>query len=111
MDLEELLIETKSKAIFLLKDDGEVIDFFPKKNDLGDLQEKIIVFQTTLFNMGNHFFSTFFNTELKKIRLKSDGQNILMIKHHQYMLCFLSKKKINIALLDIILKKEFNNQL
>ncbi|WBX73752.1 hypothetical protein PG913_00340 [Tenacibaculum pacificus] len=109
MDLQELLIETKSNAIYLLKDDGKVVDFYPKENDLGDLQDKMIVFQTTIFNMSNHFFSTFFNTKLKQIRLKSDSENILMIKHQEYILCFLSKKKVNIALLDLILKKEFNN--
>ncbi|MEX6626696.1 hypothetical protein [Tenacibaculum salmonis] len=111
MDLKELLIETKSNAVYLLKEDGKVVDFYPKENDLGDLQDKMIVFQTTIFNMSNHFFSTFFNTELKEIRLKSDNENILMIKHNEYILCFLSNKKVNVALLDLILKKEFNNQL
>ncbi len=108
MELEKLLKETKSKAIFLLKEDGETIDFYPKENDLGDLQDKITVFKTTIFNMSNHFFSNYFNTNLKEIILKSDNENILIIKHNEYILCFLSDKNINIGLLELILKKEFN---
>lgn len=108
MELEKLLEETKSKAIFLLKDNGETIDFYPKENNLGDLQDKITVFKATIFNMSNHFFSNYFKTSLKEIILKSDNENILIIKHNEYILCFLSDKNINIGLLELILKKEFN---
>ncbi|QXP73071.1 hypothetical protein RRF68_08915 [Tenacibaculum sp. HL-MS23] len=108
MELEKLLEETKSKAIFLLKDNGETIDFYPKENNLGDLQDKITVFKATIFNMSNHFFSNYFKTNLKEIILKSDNENILIIKHNEYILCFLSDKNINIGLLELILKKEFN---
>ena len=109
MELEKLLKETKSKAIFLLKDNGETIDFYPKENELGDLQDKITVFKATIFNMSNHFFSNYFNTELKEVILKSNNENILIIKHKEYILCFLSDKSINVGLLELILKKEFNH--
>ncbi|CAM1358272.1 conserved protein of unknown function [Tenacibaculum soleae] len=108
MELRKLLEETKSKAIFLLKNDGETIDFYPKKNVLGDLQDKIAVFKATIFNMSNHFFSNYFNTDLKEIILKSNNENILIIKHDEYILCFLSDKSINVGLLEHLLKKEFN---
>ncbi|CAL2074871.1 hypothetical protein [Tenacibaculum dicentrarchi] len=110
MDLKELLKRTKSKAVFLSKEEkgeAQLIDFYPKENNLGDLQDKMIVFQTLIFNMSNHFFNTFFNTALKQIRLKSDNENILIIKHNGYVLFFLSDKKINTGLLEITLKKEF----
>ncbi|CAM1350228.1 hypothetical protein [Tenacibaculum insulae] len=109
MELEKLLKETKSKAIFLLKENGDAIDFYPKDNNLGELQDKITVFKATIFNMSNHFFNTYFNTGLKEIVLKSKDENILIIKHKEYILSFLSDKSINTSLLELVLKKEFNH--
>ena len=109
LDLEKLLKETKSKAIFLLTEDGEAVDFYPKGEKLSELQKKITVFETTLYNMSNHFFSTYLNANLKEIVLKSDGENILLIKCNEYILCFLSEKSINTSLLELVLKKELNH--
>ena len=109
MNLQELLIETKSKAIFLIDKNGKTIDSYPKKNDLGNLQEKITVFKATLFSMANHFFNTFLNADLNEIILKSNNENMFLIKYNEYILCFLSDKNINTSLLELLMKKEFNH--
>lgn len=109
MNLEELLLKSNSKAIFLINEDGDTIDFYPKKNDLGNLQDKIIAFNATVFNMSSHFLKNFLNSDLKVMVLRSDDKNILLIKHNEYILSFLSDKNINIGLLEMILKKEFNH--
>jgi len=103
LDLQQLLIKTKSKAIFLINEEGVTVDFYPKDNDLGDLQEKISVFKATIFSMSNHFFKNFLNTDLTEIILKSDDTNMLLIKHNEFILCFLTDT--NIGLLELILKK------
>lgn len=109
MNLKELLTKTGAKNIFLIDEKGQIIDFFPKEEELNELQQKMIAFKATIFNMSNHFFNDFLNSNLTEIILKSNQENMLLIKHNEYMLCFLSEKNINIGLLELILKKEINS--
>ena len=59
--------------------------------------------------MANHFFDDFLNADLNEIILKSNNENMFLIKYNEYVLCFLSEKNINSSLLELLLKKK-NNQ-
>ncbi|WP_420553214.1 hypothetical protein [Tenacibaculum aiptasiae] len=109
MDLQKLLTDTNSKAIFLIDHEGQIVDFFPKENELVDLKEKIAAFDAVIFNMSENFFNLFFNTELNEIILKSTNETLLLFKHEEYVLCFLTDKATNIGLLSLMLKKQMKN--
>jgi len=108
LDLQKLLLETKTKAIYLIDNEGKIIDFYPQDNELSEIKDKIAAFDAVIFNMSSSFFSLFFNTELNEMILKSDKEALLLFKYKEYVLCFLADKNTNIGLLNLMFKKETN---
>ena len=108
MDLQKLLLETKTKAIYLIDNEGMILDFHPQDNELAEIKDKIAAFDAVIFNMSSSFFNLFFNSELNEITLKSEKEALLLYKYKEYVLCFLADKSTNIGLLNILLKKEAN---
>lgn len=108
LDLQKLLLETKTKAIYLIDNEGKIIDFYPQDNELAEIKDKIAAFDAVIFNMSSSFFNLFFNSELNEITLKSEKEALLLYKYKEYVLCFLADKSTNIGLLNILLKKEAN---
>lgn len=106
MDLQKLLEDTNSKAIYLIDNEGQIVDFFPKENDLIEIKDKIAAFDAVIFNMSQNFFNLFFKTELNKIILKSNNEALLLFKHQEYVLCFLTDKITNVGLFSTMLKKQ-----
>ncbi|WP_233883835.1 roadblock/LC7 domain-containing protein [Tenacibaculum piscium] len=109
MDLKSIISKTNSKAIYLINEDGNILDFYSKENQSNTLKDKTAAFNTAIFNMSSHFLNTFYNAELNEIILKSNTQNIILIKHKQYIIALLSDENLNISLIELILKKEFNH--
>lgn len=111
MDLKNIITQTNSKAIYLIKQDGNILDFYTLKEQVETeiLKEKTSTFNTTIFNMCSHFFKAFYNAELNEIILKSNTQNIVLIKYKQYIIALISNENLNISLIELILKKEFNH--
>jgi len=108
LDLQKLLLETKTKAIYLIDNEGKIIDFYPQDNELSEIKDKIAAFDAVIFNMSSSFFSLFFNTELNEMILKSDKEALFLFKYKEYVLCFLADKNTNIGLLNLMFKKETN---
>ncbi|CAM1354942.1 MULTISPECIES: roadblock/LC7 domain-containing protein [Tenacibaculum] len=108
MDLQKLLLETKTRAIYLIDEEGKIIDFYPHDNDLVEIKDKIAAFDAVIFNMSSSFFNLFFKTELNEMILKSDKEALLLFKYKEYVLCFLADKNTNIGLLNLMFKKETN---
>ncbi|CAL2078990.1 hypothetical protein [Tenacibaculum sp. 190524A02b] len=106
LELQELLNETNSKAVYLINKKGEIIDSFVKSGILKDIENETIVFGSTIFNMSDHFFENYINSELKEIILKSTDMFFLLIKHMGSVLCFVSDKNINVRLLELVLQKK-----
>ena len=105
MNLEELLSNTKSKAIYLFETSGELIDHYPKREDEINKDEKrITAFGATVFNMVNHFFQNFFESKTTNVVMKSNKENIVLVKHDGLILCFFSDKNINLGLIGVSLK-------
>ncbi|CAL2086365.1 hypothetical protein LNI90_01855 [Tenacibaculum dicentrarchi] len=105
MDLKKLLSQTNSKAIYLINQQGNIIDFYSKENKTATLNEKTAAFNIAIFNMSSHFLSTFYNAKLNEIILKADNENILLIKYNEYILAFLSNENLNTSLIELIIKK------
>jgi len=108
LDLQKLLLETKTKAIYLIDNEGKIIDFYPQDNELSEIKDKIAAFDAVIFNMSSSFFSLFFNTELNEMILKSDKEALFLFKYKEYVLCFLADKNTNVGLLNLMFKKETN---
>lgn len=107
MDLEALLTNTRSKFICFLDSEGKILDSCSQENIQLE-KEKTLAFSTILFNMTNHFFTDFLKSELFHINIKSDKENIILVKHNNHVLCLLSDENINMGLLSISLKKKTN---
>ncbi|ALU75666.1 hypothetical protein AUW17_10565 [Tenacibaculum dicentrarchi] len=105
MDFKKIISETNTNAIYLINEDGNILDFYSEENQSDTLKEKTATFNTAIFNMSSHFLSTFYNAELKELILKSNTQNILLIKHEQHVITLLSNENFNISLIELILKK------
>lgn len=105
MNLEELLSNTKTKAVYLFEKSGKLIDHYPESEDeLNKNEKKITAFSATVFNMVNHFFQDFFESETTNVVMKSNKENIVLVKHEDFILCFFSDKNINLGLLGVSLK-------
>ena len=104
MDLEVLLSNTRSKFICLLDSKGEILDSYSQ--EIIQLEkEKTLAFSTIVFNMTNHFFTDFLKSELTHINIKSDKENIILVRHNNHVICLLSDENINMTLLNVSLKK------
>ncbi|WBX73317.1 hypothetical protein PG913_10735 [Tenacibaculum pacificus] len=111
MNLKRLISQTNSKAIYLINEKGNIIDFYSEENQSNKLKDKTAAFNTAIFNMSNHFLNSFYNTELNEIILKSNNQNILLVKYNKSILALLSDDNLNLSLIELILKKELNKPL
>ncbi|WP_299627783.1 hypothetical protein [uncultured Tenacibaculum sp.] len=111
MNLEELLLNTKSNKVFLIDKNCKVIDSY-SKDDTTDkiLEDRIIAFSGTISNMINHFFEDFLKSGLKSVVMKSNKENIVLVKLEELILCFFSDKNINLALLGVSVQREINKK-
>lgn len=106
MNLEELLSNTKSKVVYLIDNNGEILDQCYQNEDLlKDTKEKVVAFSSTIYDMCNHFFKNFLDSEFTNICMKSSKENIILVKHDNKILCFFSEKTINQGVLELSLKK------
>ncbi|CAL2101720.1 conserved protein of unknown function [Tenacibaculum sp. 190130A14a] len=106
MNLEELLSNTNSNSIYLFDKQGNTIEFYHKEGH--QTKENIIPFGATVFNMTQHYFNDFLKSELSNLIIRSNKEQLVLVKYHNDILCFSSNKNINIGVLDISLRKEFN---
>ena len=111
MNLEELLLNTKSKVVYLIDKEANIIDLYIQSEDLNEQENnKIVVFRSTISNMIDHFFSDFLKSKLNTIIIKSDKYNVALVKLEGMILCFLSEQNINLGLLGLSIRKEINNK-
>ncbi|WP_299104867.1 roadblock/LC7 domain-containing protein [uncultured Tenacibaculum sp.] len=106
MNLKELLSNTNSHSIYLFERDGNIIDSYPKESN--KTAENITAFSATVFNMAQHFFTDFFESELSNLTIKSNKKNIALIKLDDFIICFFSDKNMNLGVLELSLRKELN---
>ncbi|CAL2086383.1 hypothetical protein LNI90_01865 [Tenacibaculum dicentrarchi] len=111
MNLKKIISETNSNAIYLINEDGNIFDFYSEENQSDTLKEKTATFNTAIFNMSSHFLNTFYNADLKELILKSNIQNILLIKHRKYIIALISNENFNISLIELILKKNLTTNI
>lgn len=109
MNLEELLSNTKSKVIYLINEAGEILDYHSKNDDsVATSKEKVVAFSATILNMTSHFFKEFFESNLSRVTMKSDKENIVLVKQEGFILCFFSDRNINLGVLGVSLNKQIN---
>ena len=107
MELEKLLTETKTKAIYLIDGKGKTVDFFgPEESELSEIKDKIAAFGAVVFNVGSNFLDMFFQTELNEIKLKAKNETLLFFRYSEYILCFVTDKETNIGLINLMVKKQ-----
>lgn len=111
MNLEELLQNTKSKKAFLINTNGEVFESFSFQKTIDEIKERrIIAFSSTVTKMVDHFFREFLTSDLTSIVLKSNNENMVLVKLEDIILCLISDKNINLGVLGMTLQKEINKK-